>query len=305
MVILNHKKKGDCIMKRLLKPIIFGIILLLMVLASFKITTHADTGPKPSVSISIKGETNGMYLTLLSKTKGSGPWHIDEDDILEADAIDTIFNEYANTKGFYYLFNYSKIDSGPYNWGYYPPTTFMIVIYDSINDNIITDSKEYTREHFKTIYKLTLTNSAYDIDDISYDSFKIDDKSGDTKDLVLGFILRLVICLLIEIIIAFFFKFIKLQYVVVLCANILTQVILNLTLLLTIKNNGFNEAMVYSIYAFLEILIIGIEWLIYILLMNKANKENMVGKLRLFIYSLTANLSSFLLGFIILELLEY
>ena len=73
MLILNHKKKGDYIMKRLLKPIIFGIILLLMMLASFKITTHADTGPKPSVSISIKGETNGMYLTLLSKTKGSGP----------------------------------------------------------------------------------------------------------------------------------------------------------------------------------------------------------------------------------------
>jgi len=181
----------------------------------------------------------------------------------------------------------------------------MIVIYDSINDNIITDSKEYTREHFNTIYKLTLTSSTYDIDDISYDSFKIDDKSGDTKNLVLGFILRLIICLLIEIIIAFFFKFIKLQYVVVLCANILTQVVLNLTLLLTIKNNGFNESMVYSIYAFLEILIICIEWLIYILLMNKANKENMVGKLRLFIYSLTANLSSFLLGFIILELLEY
>jgi len=292
-------------MKRLVKLLLGAIVLVLMMISSFKITTSADTGPKESVKISIEGNTSGMYLTLLSSKEGSGPWYVSEEDIEGADSIDTKFSDYAATDSFYYLYNYSSIEDGSYHWGYYPPETFKIVIYDSVNDKIITDGIEYTREYFNTIYTLTLTDSSYNVDVTSYDTFTVDDESGDTKNLVLGFLLRLVICLAIEVVIAFLFKIKRWQYLVVVCVNVTTQLILNLILLLIIKNNGFNEAMLYTTYTFVEIAIIGIEWLAYILFINRANKENEISKLKLLIYSLSANAASFVLGFIILQLLEY
>ena len=51
------------------------IVLLLIALTFTGLTVKADTGPKPSVHITINGVNDDIYVTLLSKVKSTGPYH--------------------------------------------------------------------------------------------------------------------------------------------------------------------------------------------------------------------------------------
>ena len=133
-------------MKKLIKGIFFVFIVLISLTISVK--ASADMGPKPYVRITLEGNTNGMYMTLLSD-QGRGPWcPIEEYDLTEyidASLKDAHlkFASYVDNDGYKYLQYLESVSDKYFSWNYRAPDNFKILIYDSINDKFITDNVVY------------------------------------------------------------------------------------------------------------------------------------------------------------------
>lgn len=286
-------------MKKILKIFIFIFIFLL----SFMLVnthTNADTGPKPYVRIEIEGKCDGYFMTLLSKTDSTGPHSANSEYQSNVDNIDLKFASYVDSDNFYYLYTYQDIKDGNYRWGYYPPKEFKILIYDSINDRFITNNEIYERTKFATELSLTLNEDSF-----STNPFIVKESNKYTFRVILGFFARLCICLLIELVIALFFKFQHYQLLLITITNVVTQVLLNIALGVFIYNHGLNMWGIIPIYVFSEILIVIIEAVIYCLLINKVDKDNIKPKLLIIGYTLFANVSSLVLGFMLLNILGF
>ena len=112
------------------------LILTLSFFLLLTVTAAADTGPKPSVRLEFQDyEGADYYVTLLSEKEGTGLLAIG--DRLDSDPensygidreIFEIFSEYQDSDGFY-LLPYIKRCNGEFTFGYYPPSTFKILIY--------------------------------------------------------------------------------------------------------------------------------------------------------------------------------
>lgn len=191
-------------MKKIFKLFTFFIMAIFIGL-SFSPNVSADTGPKPFIEIDIKGDTKGMYMTILSKDSNYGPWGYDHSYDDKVDEINERFKEYSLNDEFYYWYNYEDISDGKYEWGYYPPQTFKIVIYDSINDRMITNNEIYSRYRFESRFVLTLNETSFTVV-----------KNNDVSKNIAGFFLRLAICLLIELLIALVFGLRRQQLLIVL-----------------------------------------------------------------------------------------
>lgn len=289
----------------IIKKFLLFVFITLPIIFILSIGVNADTGPKPSVTINIENNIEGTYLTLLSLKSSTGPYYNkkDLDDYNEDDysEIDIKFANYVDKDNFYYLFTYSDISKGNYRWGYYPPSTFKILVYDSINDKFITDDVIYTKQDFNDYYTLTFEGDSF----TSTYNFSTE-KEVSIAPYVWDFFVRLAICLIIEIVVALIFKFFKWQLLIVIITNILTQVILNLVLFFYTRSYGINN-FAYWLYALLEVGIVGIEFFIYYLFLNKfAHKYSGEKKsvVRILNYSIIANLSSLLIGYGILLLFD-
>ena len=285
-------------MKKFLKTFIFAFAIIFVVLLS-NVIVKADTGPKPYVSIKIIGDTQGYYMTLLSERAQYGPYSNNPEYQENIDNIDLKFAEYEDSDGYYYFYYYSDISNNVYGWNYYPPSHFKILIYDSINDRFITNNEKYERTSFETAFTIELVednaNMAFTVKQDHYYLFRV----------IMGVIIRFIICLTIELGIAFLFKIKNKQLLIVLAANVLTQLFLNITLGVFINNNGLNMWGIIPIYVFSEILIIIIEAVIYCLLINKVDKDNQHKKLDLIVYAFFANIASIVLGFVLLTSLGF
>ena len=285
-------------MKKFLKTFIFAFAIIFVVLLS-NVIVKADTGPKPYVSIKIIGDTQGYYMTLLSERAQYGPYSNNPEYQENIDNIDLKFAEYEDSDGYYYFYYYSDISNNVYGWNYYPPSHFKILIYDSINDRFITNNEKYERTSFETAFTIELVednaNMTFTVKQDHYYLFRV----------IMGVIIRFIICLTIELGIAFLFKIKNKQLLIVLAANVLTQLFLNITLGVFINNNGLNMWGIIPIYVFSEILIIIIEAVIYCLLINKVDKDNQHKKLDLIVYAFFANVASIVLGFVLLTSLGF
>ena len=284
-------------MKKFLKTFIFVFAIIFVVLLS-NVIVKADTGPKPYVSIKIIGDTQGYYMTLISRSNQCGPYS-NNPDHQDIDNIDLKFASYNDSDGYYYLYYYSDISNNVYGWNYYPPSHFKILIYDSINDRFITNNEKYERTSFETAFTIELVednaNMTFTVKQDHYYLFRV----------IMGVIIRFIICLTIELGIAFLFKIKNKQLLIVLAANVLTQLFLNITLGIFINNNGLNMWGIIPIYVFSEILIVIIEAVIYCLLINKVDKDNQHKKLDLIVYAIFANIASIVLGFVLLTSLGF
>ena len=285
-------------MKKFLKTFIFVFAIIFVVLLS-NVIVKADTGPKPYVSIKIIGDTQGYYMTLLSERAQYGPYSNNPEYQENIDNIDLKFASYNDSDGYYYLYEYKDISNNVYGWNYYPPSHFKILIYDSINDRFITNNEKYERTSFETAFTIELVednaNMTFTVKQDHYYLFRV----------IMGVIIRFIICLTIELGIAFLFKIKNKQLLIVLAANVLTQLFLNITLGVFINNNGLNMWGIIPIYVFSEILIIIIEAVIYCLLINKVDKDNQHKKLDLIVYAIFANVASIVLGFVLLTSLGF
>lgn len=286
-------------MKKIIK--VFLMLFVLTLSLAFSINASADTGPKPYITIEIEGNTKGMYMTLLSYDDYRGPWraykedyenykHYKDNELIAHQN----FIEYEDGDGFYYIQYVESIEDNKFNWGYYPPDKFKILIYDLDNDSFITDNKIYQKDEFGTVFKLTLNDTNFSVKKLN--TF-IDD--------LLGFFVRLVICLAIEIVIALIFGFRRLELIPILIVNLITQILFNILLTSYIYFNGFQIMMLIPIYIFSEFLILffeimgnsfGIRYVD-----NKYGYEMKTG-FRIILYTIVANIVSLIGGFIIITL---
>ena len=286
-------------MKKCVKIVIVMLIALVS-LVCVRTTASADTGPKPYVSVTIEGNTEGMYMTLLSKTDRSGPFDTERPYGGKDDEINKKFKSYADKDGFYYLNTNSSIANKTYKWSYHPPQTFKMLIYDSINDTFLTDNVIYECYAFASTYKMVIKNNNV--------SVKVGQTVSVTKVFsytaaILNFLIRLVICLAIEILIGLAFGFKRMEILILFGTNVITQLLLNLILNMYIYFNGYQVFIIIPFYILAEIIVPLFECCIYSIFIPKIDnrfgykpKSNglIIG------YTILANTVSLGLGFVIL-----
>ena len=139
-----------------------GSILALLLVCLLPLWAAADTGPKPSITVTPEGfGEDACYLTLLSQTETTGPWSKHESFAASKDfygdpeadeAIWTAFNDYEDADGFYFLGCYGEVTGGQvFCWSYYPPDTFKILAYfpDSGTFAVgpVTERKEFSARY--------------------------------------------------------------------------------------------------------------------------------------------------------------
>ena len=299
---------------------IFMIIFIMLLTLTVGMDVNADTGPKPYVDITIDGNTEGMYMTLLSSSPSYGPYRVyDAEDLSfqneTPNEIKLKFRNYVDNDNFYFLETYDSIENHNYHWGYYPPISFKILIYDSVKDIFITDNVIYNRTSFGSIYKVTLNEDIISSYEAPGESSPDEAREGmicivpvDTTGYhILAFFIRLLICLAIEVSIAVYFRFGKNELIVITIVNVITQIFLNVFLAFDIYNNGFSPLLMLSFgYIIAEILIPIIEFVAYFLIFKfiKFKREKTRPFWYLLIYSIVANLASFIIGFGIISICE-
>lgn len=290
-------------MKR--RKIICLLISTFFILSLLTISVSADTGPKPSVRVSFENIGDGIYYaTLLSKTDSTGPfsvwdgnedeaWHSGNDRYDEStpEEIWRAFVEYKDKDGYYFLQGtaWEVGKDKELAWTYYPPKSFKVLVYNPENETFLVSD--------------VCEKYAFD----SYFTAKIDGESISVRRSykwgleVASLLARILITIAIEIGIALAFAFRnKKELLVLVIANTITQIILNVILNIINFNSG-QMAFVVG-YILLEIAVFVIEAVLYTLLMRRlAEKPKPIWRYPL--YALVANLSSFAIGLLIARII--
>lgn len=270
--------------------IIMAIMLLMIPLGGVKVS--ADIGPKPSVTIEFKGMKNQTYyVTLLSKYDSSGPWSLNSNykELPSGQhSLNKIFASYQDTDGYYYL-SYVKdcTNTNLFEWTYWPPDEFKILLYLPETKEFIVSPESYTRYAFHSTYTATVTG----------DTILLETSPSTTAEF-LALLLRILCTLAIELCLALVFSYCKKQQLIIITlTNIATQLFLNLMLfkIITTDQSWYTF---YFYYAVLELCIIVSEGFIYQHLLNRYSLFT-ESKRHPWLYSLTANIASFFLGLLL------
>lgn len=282
-------------MKRKLSQLIF---VFLCMITMFPVGISGDTGPKPSVRIQFKNMGDELcYGTLLSKEESTGParaWDGSEEDInlnfVDRDIWEAFVN-YEDSDGYYFLQWAWKVnDTKEFSWTYYPPNEFKVLLYyPESNTFVVSDvCKRYAFDTYYTVDMdgQKMTSVEYD-KSLSGDSRLNVFKSYDLKNEIVGLIGRMAITVVIEMVIGLLFGFRKKELLYILLINIITQILLNVLLNVL----PFD----YLYYLLLEILVLVVEGVFYCLVFKKK-------KWYCLLYALTANVSSFVIGFFLANL---
>lgn len=282
-----------------MKQTLFVFLLIMGLLISNNVlTVEADIGPHPEVRVDIKGlEGKTYYMTLLSEDGRNGPWKANTtyEDSYGANFVGrniwNIFASYKDKDGYYYLGHYGDCSSvNTFWWNYYPPQKFKILIYLPEGERFIVSSDTYELYAIDNIYLATVTN-----DEITVKSNEKMEESTSTN--ISSFLFRALLTIVIEVGIALLFGYRKRkQLLLITVANVVTQVLLNVVLLILLKSHV--TWMIYNItYILLEILIFAVEGIAYMFWLRSSVTQKKT-YLRPWLYALIANLSSLLLGLI-------
>lgn len=291
-----------------MKKIIICFLILLslsVVLVPSKVAS-ADTGPKPSVRVQFENMTDTLcYGTLLSKSPSTGPysvWNGNEENIYNYSLdieIWRAFVSYVDDNGYYFLQTAWKVsETKEIAWTYYPPQNFKILLYyPQTNKFVVSDI--YEKYAFDTYYTVNMKGLDFGAVDYNED-LSTDERLHAYPSYNFGLeitllILRIIVTILIEIIIAFLFGFRKKEQVLlIVIVNSVTQVILNL--LLNFASRYLGGALAVSLYYVIaEIVVFLIESFVYCKFINKWTALPK-SKGIIILYCLVANLVSFGIG---------
>ncbi len=286
------------------------LVVFLFLLFCFPVqakTASADMGPKPSLHITFDGlpENEECYATVLSSTLSTGPWraYTGEYEPREEGDVARIFREYQDKDGFYYLqrhFDLSRTDT--LSWTYYPPSTFKVLLYFP-GAKVFMSSDVYSRYAFDSYFHVDMTDIQLPVEPsadqtpILLEETPPTVKSYNYTGEILSLIMRICITIALELAMAFVFLFRnKKQWGFLAVINILTQILLNVFLYFTLYTSG--EWMYYLFYLFGEVIVFGVESVLYMLFMNKlTDKKRSMG---LYIgYAAAANGFSFIVGLLL------
>ena len=289
----------------------FILVLFLVLLLSMPLVINADTGPKPSVVISFEGlENEKYYVTLLSDTPTTGPYSVYDENsdpekyngVEDKNNVWKKFISYKDEDGYYFLQYFDECtETSKFIWGYYPPSKFKILIYFPDHDSFAVSNEVYERYAFDSYYKVDA--SGMEIQSVTIDNTRIQAEKNYSYSLELtSLISRILITIIIEILIALLFGFReKMQLLIILVTNIITQSILNI--LLNLINYYQGGLMFVFHYVWMELLVIVIEIIAYCSFFNKYSRKVPIGKFKISLYALIANVASFFSGVLIANLI--
>lgn len=306
------------------KKITACILATAILLCIFCVSALADTGPKPSVIVKIVNLAEGeCWGTLLSSEDSTGPasvWDGTEEGKFRTENEDIwqAFVNYKDADGYYFLQRFWNCgETKSIDWTYYPPNDFKVLLYYPETDEFAVSEKcsRYAFHSYFTADASELTNFKITADETVSSAVK-DETGTDTTDSVtspsgygshavyesydctaeiVSFVARLIICIALEMSVAVLFGFkSKHLLLIILSANVCTQLILNIALGLMIFKLGTMSV----IYLLLELFVLAAESVIYICGFKKAGRED-IAKSRIIIYTIAANIVSFAGGLLI------
>ena len=310
---------------RSLPALLIAVLLLCCV-------AFADTGPKPSAAFTFTGMPDeDYYVTMLADVDGYGPHRIyqEGDDlpyVLEAGRDDPAypawqkFVDYKDADGYYFLDDLFEQCHGDdeASWHYFPPERFKLLLYFPESD-IFLCSTVTERYAFDSVYRLDLGGkspaeiAALTLTDPNGDplpSGRDDeaaigevalDKSDGTHQQIIGFFGRLGITLVIELALAWGWKYRKgSQLLFIGIVNLITQCLLNVALLYWGAQEGSRGFIIFW-YVLLELAVTGIEAAAYAYLLPGTDHREKSVRRHAAMYAIAANVLSFLGGLALSE----
>lgn len=305
------------------------LLSLLLICAAFFLAFPtkicADMGPKPSVIVKFTGLENEIYYaTLLSENESTGPWSKDYDyeNVYENNTVWAKMNNYEDSDGFYFLGCFDECsETHCFNWDYYPPDTFKILLYFPERDLFLVTEDTYEHYAFASYYTvnagdaLEASLSIISKENITADTERAEavsaraeaeidamleaERSYDYTWEIISLFCRIILTIILELAIALFFGYRGKNALLTICVtNIVTQTLLNICLnIINYKNGSF--AFIFH-YIWLEIVIFAIEAFVYTKRMKQ--KTSASGKsMHPCLYALTANVLSFFAGVVIAQ----
>ncbi len=294
------------------KNTFFIIISLLLVaftcLLPSETVAKADTGPKPKVVVTFENMSDELcYVTLLSNKRSTGPHSanyerdLEFDDPVEQRAYEA-FREYEDKDGFYYLQFHQKCgEVKEFVWGYYPPEKFKILIYYPNADAFVAGTEIIERYAFTSYYTVDMQN-------VAVTDFKGEDapkqevslqvgKNYDFKQELINLGVRILLTIAVELLVALLFRYrSSAVWGAIIVTNVITQIILNLTINVVNYFNGPLSAVIW--FVLMEIVVFVIEAIVYsIVLKRKSDKRHPSRSAVL--YSFLANASSLALSYVL------
>lgn len=314
---------------RSLPALLIAVLLLCCV-------AFADTGPKPSAAFTFTGMPDeDYYVTMLAEVDHYGPHRIyqEGDDlpyVLEAGRDDPAYPawqklvDYKDADGYYFLDDLFEQCHGDdeASWHYYPPERFKLLLYFPESD-IFLCSTVTERYAFDSVYRLDLGGkspaeiAALTLTDPSGDplpSGRDDetaigevtlDKSDGTRQQIIGFFGRLGITLVIELALAWGWKYRKgSQLLFIGIVNLITQCLLNVALLCWGAQETSRGFIIFW-YVLLELAVTGIEAAAYAYLLPGTDHREKSVRRHAAIYAIAANVLSFLGGLALSEVFPF
>lgn len=276
-----------------------------MIFLLFPITANADTGPKPSIVINFKNMGDELcYGTLLSKDKSTGAftvWDGSEEDMPDAAYTDMdiwrAFVNYEDADSYYFL---QKIfpcsEDKNLEWTYLPPTPFKILLYYPQSGAFIC-SGIYEAYAFDSYFNVDM--DGIDIADVTPVLVAVQSYSYARE--LFSLFCRIVVTILVEVGAAFLFGFGRRNLLIwIFSVNVVTQILLNLTLNFTIHERGALPFI--TSYILLECLVFVIESALYLVLFPKSSNLA-IPQWKIILYTFTANAISFGGGMLIATLI--
>lgn len=314
---------------RSLPALLIAVLLLCCV-------AFADTGPKPSAAFTFTGMPDeDYYVTMLADVDGYGPHRIyqEGDDlpyVLEAGRDDPAypawqkFVDYKDADGYYFLDDLFEQCHGDdeASWHYFPPERFKLLLYFPESDTFLC-STVTERYAFDSVYRLDLGGkspaeiAALTLTDPNGDplpSGRDDetaigevtlDKSDGTHQQIIGFFGRLGITLVIELALAWGWKYRKgSQLLFIGIVNLITQCLLNVALLCWGAQETSRGFIIFW-YVLLELAVTGIEAGVYAFLLPHIDHKEEAVRHNAAIYAIAANVLSFLGGLALSEVFPF
>lgn len=277
------------------------VTIVLMTLFIYTPSASADIGPKPSLDIIVVGmDTDDYWLDLLVTDDSNYSWlEITEEERAKVSKL----ADYQDDDGFHpallggtnvplngtlvgekqpdgsYLHKFSYLGV---------PKSFKIAIVKKDGTLIISDI--VTRKQFQSIMVFDLQDLKVTENEVILAN-KVSEKIPWIT-ISMGFIVRLMATLVIEIGIALLFGFtLKNSFKILLTTNLITQIILNIIILFGSNIYGLLAGIL--LFILVETLIVIIEALVYSKFLTEKNK------LRRIIYAIFANIISTIAGFML------
>jgi hypothetical protein len=196
--------------------------------------------------------------------------------------------------GFYFLqFFQDCSQTQQFNWTYYPPQKFKILLYFPETGRFVSSSEYYERYAFDSYFTADVSDLNLFVE-TQGEAKIITEKSYDYTNELLSLFVRILLTIAIELGIAILFGFrAKNQLRFIVLVNVVTQIVLNLAL--NIINYRSGQMAFVFFYVLLEIVVFVIEAALYTLHLKKHNVE-IIPVWKPCIYALVSNASSFALG---------